>query len=279
MQNAWPTNCQLTRRRPPTSHPASILGANRWSETTQVWCETTMIWGEQAMGRNIQIPSIDNTCSTWTLKHLFLLYLTKYATNLTTNAYYTLRCVLYQTIMNRGPFREKKIWQIQYPHSGSVPAGVCTITDRRCMESASSANFGWLLPDRIKNIEKKIIPTRDNTTTIKDQYETKLVQFLSLTTKICVPAQDHRIENSGHIRGPKIISVSRHKEVSRPGQVKGMHTLILKVHDVYMHSINTDCWIYTAHIGLQTNSSGIIRSSLHAQHHPPSKIQDNKPTL
>jgi hypothetical protein len=60
--------------------------------------------------------------------------------------------------------------------------------------------FDKLLPDRIK-ISKEF-PTRDNATTIKDQYETKLVQFLSVTTKICVPVDDHRIENSGHIRGP-----------------------------------------------------------------------------
>jgi hypothetical protein len=29
-----------------------------------------------------------------------------------------------------------------------------------------------------------------------------LVQFRSLTTEICVPAQEYRIKNSGHIRGP-----------------------------------------------------------------------------
>jgi hypothetical protein len=67
---------------------------------------------------------------------------------------------------------------------GSVTNGVYTITDRRCMESASSgafsANFGyfWLITPRPNKISKKF----QHETTIKDQYETKLVQFLSLTT-------------------------------------------------------------------------------------------------
>jgi hypothetical protein len=75
----------------------------------------------------------------------------------------------------------------------------------------------WRVPHRLNlNIEQ--IPTRDNITTIKDQYETKLVQFLSLTTKICVPAEDHRVENSSHIRGLIIIRKILSKNNSLPRQ-------------------------------------------------------------